>query len=122
MGYVSEMPLPQDLFTSYPSCPLNSTIDCLPESKTSYLSTHYELSRYDAVGPLRGAIHEFCHDPTAKDGHYGLIYKGKGVKQTGRMLPNTVLYTENLEVFQVMRIRSPYSRLVSCADQDMLDR
>ncbi|KAK6447314.1 helicase required for RNAi-mediated heterochromatin assembly 1 [Trichoderma asperellum] len=69
-----EMPLAQELMTSNPSCPPHNPVHRLPESKSSYLSTHYELSRYEAVDPLRGAIHEFRLDPTAKDSQYGFIY------------------------------------------------
>lgn len=60
--------------TSTPSCPPNNPVHCLPESKASYLGTHYQLSRYEAVDPLRGAIHEFRLNPTAKDTKFGLIY------------------------------------------------
>lgn len=116
-----EMPLAQELMTSNPSCPPHNPVHRLPESKSSYLSTHYELSRYEAVDPLRGAIHEFRLDPTAKDSQYGFIYtevcisftshglgnplltlfahldspKRISVKPTGCMLPDILLYAES---------------------------
>lgn len=44
-------------------------------SKDTYLKTHYELLREDAVAPLRDAVAYFRHDPRMSDSSQCCVYE-----------------------------------------------
>lgn len=45
-----------------------------PESKEAHIKAQYQLLRFDAIYPLRNAVHEYKRSPGINDTHSTLVY------------------------------------------------
>ncbi|KAM0265344.1 hypothetical protein ACHAQJ_000185 [Trichoderma viride] len=69
-----EIPLSQELMNPHPPMLSSNPVNILPTSKMEHLGIHHELSRYEAVEPLREAIFHFSGCPTAMEDDNVFIY------------------------------------------------